>query len=113
MGHDGQFSCRGGAWDAGLQVVPLSRPGRDDILLYNPVTGSWRLIAAGAQTSVSGTWSPGLSIAIGDLDGDGRTDVFLYDPIMGAWISGLARETGQFEYRSGQWSAGLSLANRR
>jgi hypothetical protein len=94
--------------------VPLDGNGRDDVLLYNPVTGEWTLLvnAAGAVKSVSGTWLPRLTITTGDVNGDGRRDVVLYDAKSGASVIALSVAPGRFEYRSGDWTRGRPVVVR-
>jgi hypothetical protein len=111
----GQFTCRSGVWAPGLHVVLLAGKERDDVLLYAPETGAWSLVMdqpGAAPKAVAGTWPPSLTIATGDVNADGLPDLLLYDRTSGAWSFGLARGSGRFDYRSGQWSAGWSIAGR-
>jgi hypothetical protein len=63
-------------------------------------------------TTLSGNWTPHLTIATGDVNGDGRTDLLLYDRATGAWSLGVGRGAGRFAFTSGEWSAGWTLALR-
>ena len=113
--ESGGFSATGGFWRPELVVRPIEaiRSGRDDVLLYDPRTGEWSFITTrkGVTNQLTGIWRPQLTIATGDLNRDGRTDLLLYDQATGAWLRGL-REASSFDFTSGQWSPGWSLASR-
>jgi hypothetical protein len=114
VGDAGTFMCRAGLWTPGLDVILLKGARRDDVLLYNPVTGEWTLTVnnGSAPISTTGFWAPDLTIGSGDLDGDGRTDLFLYESATGDWSTALARGAGRFDYSSGHWGPGWSMAGR-
>ena len=59
-----------------------------------------------------GAWTPGLSIATGDVNGDGRGDVVLYDAGTGLWFEGMTVSPGVFAFGSGTWLPGASLVGR-
>ena len=68
--------------------------GRDDIAVWNPESGGWRvLVSDGTSFSSSefGNWSPATAWTtplVGDFDGDGRSDLAARDPGTGAWWIG-------------------------
>ena len=110
---EGGFTVRTGVWKAGLTVraVDGTREGRDDVLLYDATSGEWTFVMIGKKTEyATGVWHPGMTIATGDLNGDRRTDLLLHDQTTGVWIKGLRRESGAFDFTSGQWDPGWLLA---
>src|SRR4030095_2908500 len=61
---------------------------------------------------VGGTqWSPGWSVAPGDLNGDAATDLFHYDKTTGLWVEELSDGAGGFALAaSGAWDPGWTVA---
>lgn len=107
-------------WSPGWAIKPgdFDGDGRTDLFFYDAVTGAW---FKGISTTppngpvsysfTGGTWSPGWSVAVLELNGDGRADVFLYNVDSGAWYRGVSEGdgTGDFGFTGGIWSPGWQI----
>ena len=86
--------------------------GRDDVLLYQPLSGIW-FVALTRTTGVllsHGSWEPGWRPYVGDLSGDGRADVLIYEFGTGRWALAIGDGTGGFTTILGQSRAGWTVA---
>jgi hypothetical protein len=111
-------------WSAGWTIKSgdFNGDGRSDLFFYDEVLGGWfkgiSTTPQGGPVSYSyagGTWSPGWSVAILDLNGDGLADVFLYNPATGDWYRGTSTGdgTGDFSFSAGRWSPGWQIHQMR
>ena len=81
----------GTAWDS-VQSGDFNADGRTDLVIRNPATGNWRLLASTgssfAPATIAGSWPTSVSwadVVQGDFDGDGGTDLAGRDPATGVW----------------------------
>ena len=87
-------------WDS-ARSGDFNADGRVDLLVRNPTTGNWRLLASTggsfAASTVAGTWPTNVAwtdIVQGDFDGDGGADVAGRDSATGAWTVSRGTPTG-------------------
>ena len=69
-------------------------------------------MSPGRFAVTSSVWTPGWTVATGDVNGDGRGDVVLYDPATGVWFQSVTVGPGVFAYGSGSWLPGATLIGR-
>jgi hypothetical protein len=107
-------------WSPGwtIESGDFNGDGRSDLFFYDVAIGTWfkgiSTTPPGGPASYNfhgGTWSPGWSVAVLELNGDGRADVFLYDAVSGAWYRGVSSGdgTGDFSFVGGTWSPGWQI----
>lgn len=81
-------------------VGDFTGDGRDDIALFNPLSGVWRVLAStgsGFDKLNFGNWDPATNWTkplVGDFDGDGRSDLAARDIDRGAWHVALSNGSG-------------------
>jgi ELWxxDGT repeat protein len=94
--------------------------GRTDLVIRNPTTGNWRLLASTgssfAPSVIAGTWPTTVSwtdVVQGDFDGDGAADLAARDALTGMWNVSRGTTAG-FDTRPwGTSSATTTLRNVR
>lgn len=81
----------GTAWGS-VRSGDFDADGRADLVIRNPLTGNWRLLASTgssfAPSTIAGTWPTSVSwtdVVQGDFDGDGGTDLAGRDLATGTW----------------------------
>jgi hypothetical protein len=114
----GDFTYYSGAWPPGLKpyVMDLDADGRSDVFNYAPMSGVWtRCVSTPGDGTVdfacgaNGQWPAGLSLYVGDFNGDLIPDFFVYNAATGQWTLALNSGTA-FRYdASGTWPAGLAV----
>ncbi|MDF2881752.1 MAG: hypothetical protein K0R54_2309 [Clostridiaceae bacterium] len=93
-------------WKVDKNWVPLigdfNGDGMDDILMWNPVKGQWRVALSNGRKFKEDTkhnsslwlenWGIGKDCVplAGDFNGDGKTDIALWDPYKGNWIVSIS-----------------------
>jgi hypothetical protein len=99
---------------ADVQVLPFNYNGDvlRDVLLYNRVTGGWKIQLGNLQgkfdAGPSGTWATGLRVYRADWDGAGLDDLFVYSETSGAW-SKIINSGTSFTYFSQIWLSGFNI----
>ncbi|MFM8415843.1 MAG: peptidylprolyl isomerase [Planctomycetota bacterium] len=79
-------------------VGDFTGDGRDDIAVWNPAAGTWRVLAStgtGFDKQTFGNWNPAVEWTVplvGDFDGDGKADLASRAVQTGAWH--VARSSG-------------------
>ncbi|MFM7206957.1 MAG: FG-GAP-like repeat-containing protein [Planctomycetaceae bacterium] len=90
----------GTAWDS-VRSGDFNADGRTDLVIRNPTTGNWRLLASTsssfAPSVIAGAWPtsvPWTDVVQGDFDGDGGGDLAGRDPTSGIWVVSRGTPSG-------------------
>jgi hypothetical protein len=91
----------------------MNGDGRDDVFLYDDVTGDWSLSLSKADKFVrsQGRWAAGWQVAVARLNDDAANDLFLYNELTGVWVKALSDGLGGFELVSGTTQAGFTIVD--
>jgi hypothetical protein len=83
----------------------------NDLTLYRPASGTWRILESSTGYSQSMNISWGLSTDVaapGDYDGDGKADIAVYRPSTGYWYI-LRSSTNYTTYMTRQWGISTDI----
>jgi hypothetical protein len=108
------FTITESMWGAGWQltIADLNDDVRNDLVLYDPLSGSARVAVSEARGGFkfeTRAWTAGLSLRAADLTGDGRHGLFGYSADSGVWLTSTQTKRGWSE-QTGVWAPGRHVA---